>query len=422
MTFYNLIFIGFFVCLLCLLSVSRIPAFRNKLDKKNSLKLNHAILLGASYLFLGLSDWLFCLLLLLLTLVTYFCAIGIEKKNQPKLFMLIGVICPLVMLGVFKYANFFLSSFEKVFGKEDLVTLNLILPLGISFFTFSAISYVVDVYRKKHSASNDFVKVALYISFFPKLIAGPIMRASEFLPQLDEDRTVSFKNIEVGLQIFIFGLFKKVVLADHLAVFVNEVFATPVAFSSQTVVLAAVSYSLQIYFDFSGYTDMAIGIAKSLGYDLCKNFNLPYISRNVTEFWKRWHISLSSWLQDYLYIPLGGNRKGEIRTYLNLLLTMILGGLWHGANWTFILWGGMHGLGLCIHKVFMKWRKDKIYKPSLLIKIMSILFTFIFVTICWVFFRAPDIQTAFTITGVRQLIGTFESKRKKEAHNIGILL
>lgn len=375
---------------------------KTKLDAGKQRRASQVVLLGASYIFLGLSDWRFCLLLLLLTIVTYTSTVQIqamrERGGNAKAFVLIGIIVPLLMLGVFKYFNFFMDTFREVFSISVGSSLNIMLPLGISFFTFTSISYVVDVYRNNYKVSKDFVKVALYIAFFPKIIAGPIIRATEFLPQIDENRTVSLKNFEAGIQIFVLGLFKKLVLADHLAVFVNDVFATPYAFGSETVILAAISYSFQIYFDFSGYSDMAIGIAKCMGFDFSRNFNLPYISRNVTEFWKRWHISLSSWLQDYLYISLGGNRKSRRRTYINLILTMLLGGLWHGANWTFILWGGIHGLGLCVHKMYLKLRREKLESNySITGTGISVLFTFFFVTICWIFFRADDIQTGWVI-------------------------
>jgi alginate O-acetyltransferase complex protein AlgI len=398
MTFFSLTFIVFFTIVLAVLSMLK----KTKLDAGKQRRASQVVLLGASYIFLGLSDWRFCLLLLLLTIVTYTSTVQIqamrERGGNAKAFVLIGIIVPLLMLGVFKYFNFFMDTFREVFSISVGSSLNIMLPLGISFFTFTSISYVVDVYRNNYKVSKDFVKVALYIAFFPKIIAGPIIRATEFLPQLDEDRTVSLKNFEAGIQIFVLGLFKKVVLADHLAVFVNDVFAMPYAFGSETVILAAISYSFQIYFDFSGYSDMAIGIAKCMGFDFSRNFNLPYISRNLTEFWKRWHISLSSWLQDYLYISLGGNRKGRGRTYINLILTMLLGGLWHGANWTFILWGGIHGLGLCVHKMYLKLRREKLESNcSIIGTSISVLFTFFFVTICWIFFRADDIQTGWTI-------------------------
>ena len=303
----------------------------------------HLFLLLASYFFYGWWDWRFCFLLLFVTAVSYATAL----YSQKRWIYFTGIAVPLFVLGLFKYFNFFLESFGATF------TLKIILPVGISFYTFQALSYVIDVHRKKIPVEKDFIKLALYISFFPQLVAGPIVRASDFLPQLYESsRKLTAHNFAIGIQIIAMGFFKKVVLADHLSVFVEDVFRVPVAFHWATIILAVLSYSLQIYFDFSGYSDIAIGCAKCLGYDFAMNFNLPYISQSVTEFWRRWHISLSGWLRDYLYIPLGGNRKGKMRQLLNLMITMLLGGLWHGANWTFVAWGGGKRFGFVYREVF----------------------------------------------------------------------
>ena len=276
-------------------------------------------------------------MLIFVTVMVYVTAMHLKNR----MVFAIGIVSPLVVLGVFKYFNFFLSSFAVLFGKNNIGTFNIILPVDISFYTFQALSYLIDVKRGKIAAERDFIKLALYISFFPQLVAGPIVKAKDFLPQLYEDRKITLKGIEYGLQLIVFGLFKKLVLADHMAVFVDDVFHAPSAFNWSTLILAMISYSLQIYFDFSGYSDIAIGCARCLGYDFLPNFNLPYLSQNVTEFWRRWHISLSTWLKEYLYIPLGGNRRGKARQSVNLFITMLLGGLWHGANWTFVFWGGL---------------------------------------------------------------------------------
>jgi alginate O-acetyltransferase complex protein AlgI len=313
--------------------------------------------------FYGWWDWRFCLLMLLLTIVAYISAIQISKLPKTRLYIILGVAVPLVVLGIFKYFNFFVSSFMQIFGIRNVGSLNIILPIGISFYTFQSLSYIIDVYRRNIDAEKNFIKLALYIAFFPQLVAGPIVRASDFLPQLDEERNINFNNFKIGIQIFVFGLFKKIVIADWLSVFVDDVFRTPNVFHAISLILAIIAYSIQIYFDFSGYSDMAIGCAKCLGYDFVRNFNLPYISRNITEFWRRWHISLSSWLKEYLYIPLGGNRKGPIRTYVNNMLTMLLGGLWHGADLTFLAWGGAHGIALCVHKTYKKHFSKIIYPP-----------------------------------------------------------
>jgi alginate O-acetyltransferase complex protein AlgI len=349
-------------------------------------------LLAASYVFYGWWDARFCALMLFLTVMGYWSAIGSEKTGA-RIYAVMGIAAPLVVLGFFKYFNFFVSSFAVAFGIEHAHTLHIILPVGISFYTFQVLSYTIDVRMGKIRAERSFRKLALYIAFFPQLVAGPIIKAKDFLPQLDEERGVTRQNLLTGVQIFAFGLFKKVVLADSLSVFVDDVFATPNAFSGFSLFLGVLAYSMQIYFDFSGYSDMATGCAKCLGYDFIRNFNLPYSSRNISEFWHRWHISLSTWLKEYLYIPLGGNRRGNARTYLNLFLTMLLGGLWHGAAWTFVAWGALHGAGLCVHKYFAK--RFKVAAPNFLFIAASVLFTNLFVGFCWIFFRASSFQTAW---------------------------
>jgi alginate O-acetyltransferase complex protein AlgI len=355
MVFSSITFFVFFFLMLILAGITRLHIF-SKLcgHPKKIRKLRHVLLLIASYVFYGWWDWRFCLLMLVLTIVAYISALQIDKQRNSRIFVTIGVVIPLVILGIFKYCNFFIASFTSILGIHNGGALNIILPVGISFYTFQSLSYTIDVYRKKLSAEKNFSKLALYIAFFPQLVAGPIVRASDFLPQLEEDRNISIDNFQTGIQIFVFGLFKKAVIADWLSVFVDDVFRTPNAFHAISLILAVIAYAIQIYFDFSGYSDMAIGCAKCFGYDFNRNFNLPYLSRNISEFWKRWHISLSSWLKEYLYIPLGGNKKGTLRTYINNMITMLLGGLWHGANWTFVAWGGAHGVALCIHKMYKK--------------------------------------------------------------------
>lgn len=365
-------------------------------------KQRHIILLFASYVFYAWWDIRFLFLLIGQTFVAYIFARYIEKdSSRKKLYLVIGTVIPLLILGFFKYFNFFRATITDVLNLRSSDALNIILPIGISFYTFQAISYLVDVYRGKLKARDSFVEVSLYISFFPQLVAGPIVRAADFLPQLDENHEITRANIEEGLQIFLVGMFKKTVIADRLAVCVDAVYAAPKAFDAPSIIMAAISYSMQIYCDFSGYSDMAIGVAKFFGYDLCKNFDLPYQSKNPSEFWKRWHISLSSWLQDYLYISLGGNRKGAVRTYINLMLTMLLGGLWHGADWSFVAWGGLHGLALVVHKLtFGRKRKDKKAQPvktSLPITLLCMLLNSAFATFCWIFFRAQSIGDALIV-------------------------
>lgn len=343
-------------------------------------------LLCMSYFFYGWWDWRFCFLLLFVTIISYITAM--LSKNKAA--YVLGVSVPLAVLGVFKYFNFFVSSL----GLTQFSTLKIILPVGISFYTFQALSYVIDVHREKIPPERDFIRLALYIAFFPQLVAGPIVRASDFLPQLrDNSRKLTAQNFCTGIQIIAMGFFKKAVLADHLSVFVDDVFRVPLAFHWATIILAVISYSLQIYFDFSGYSDIATGCAKCLGYDFVRNFNLPYISQSISEFWRRWHISLSGWLKDYLYIPLGGNRCSKFRQLMNLMITMLLGGLWHGANWTFVFWGGLNGLALCCEKLFAR-KESQHGKFTAFLKIIAV---FAFISFTWIFFRAENFSASWIV-------------------------
>ena len=320
-----------------------------------------------------------------------------------------GGIISILILCYFKYAEFFRQSFSAIFGEKS-VEAEVLLPIGISFYVFSGLSYLIDIYWKRYEAEYNFLNFSLYIGMFSKLAAGPIVRAGEFLVQVRRYRGICLDKCAEGLQIFVFGLFKKIVLADHLSIFLVDVFFSPSAFDTATVILAAISYSFQIYFDFSGYSDMAIGISKILGFDFTPNFNLPYISKNVSEFWKRWHISLSSWFQEYLYIPLGGSRKGNIRTYLNLMIVMGISGFWHGSGWTFIIWGVLYGIVNCFYRF---WSKKIVpeYTNHVFFTIGGQIMNFAMVTIFWVIFRADSIETAIKIwrgmftlhTGISQM-------------------
>lgn len=368
---------------------------------KNKRKILVTYLLLCSYLLIAISDIRFLICVLIITGIAYFVPLTYEKKSaaSAKKWMMFGVIANLCFLGIFKYFNFFYVEICTLLGR-DAVALKLILPIGISFYTFSAISYIVDVYKKKILVNSSILEVALYIAFFPKLMSGPIIRAKTFFEEIECLGMNRLKNLEIGIQIFIYGCFKKMVLADHIGVFVDQVFHAPTAYHTFTVLLAALGYSLQIYFDFAGYSDMAIGISKILGFNFEWNFNFPYLSKNLTEFWKRWHISLSTWLQEYLYYSLGGNRKGKWRTYINLVLTMLIGGLWHGAAWTFIVWGALHGIGLMVHKLFMNWKQkkfgDKFYTTRCW-NVISVLLTFCYVNFCWIWFRASSFRNAMTV-------------------------
>ncbi|MDU7027208.1 MAG: MBOAT family O-acyltransferase [Clostridiales bacterium] len=369
---------------------------------------HNRILLVSSYIFFAYLDVRFLLLLFAQTYASYLAGknIGRKNKNQSdrKKILVIFITFMLIILGFFKYYHFFTESFLNLFQiKSNLQLWNLAMPLGISFYTFQAISYVADIYKEDLEPA-DFLSTALLIGFFPKISTGPIVKNQEFLRQINEQRQITKANAEAGFQIILFGIFKKCVIADRLSVCVDAVFQAPAAYSALSITFAVISYSIQIYCDFSGYSDMAIGIAKILGFDIPPNFNIPYISKNVSEFWKRWHISLSTWLMQYLYFPLGGNRKGRGRTYFNLVLTMTLGGLWHGANWTYIVWGLLNGFALVLHKNYLAIKKqhhitieNKVIQS--VCSIISGLLTYIFICICWIFFRSDSVEQAVMILG-----------------------
>lgn len=337
-------------------------------------------------------------------------SISIAKPLIRKFLVILSLCIDLGMLVYFKYFNFILNSLAgigqeigKWFGIEELERLsyepvNIFLPVGISFFTFQSISYIIDIYRSKISPLHRWVDYVFYVSFFPQLVAGPIVRARDFIPQIYKNTFVSREEFGEGLFLIICGLLKKTVISDYISLnFVDRVFDAPLLYTGVENLLAIYGYALQIYCDFSGYSDMAIGIALLLGFRFNINFDSPYQSATITEFWRRWHISLSSWLKDYLYISLGGNRKGNFRTYVNLLITMLLGGLWHGASVLFIFWGGMHGIALATHKFSMK-HFPTFFQPvgkqmKLWRRIIGILVTFNIVCFAWLFFRAKSLQT-----------------------------
>jgi alginate O-acetyltransferase complex protein AlgI len=315
------------------------------------------LLLAASfYFYASWNPWL-ALLICASTTIDYFLARGIEAAQCPrkrKLLLTINVVGNLGLLCYFKYANFFLDSLGQALAaagaQASLPVLSVVLPVGISFYTFEAINYMVDVYRGHARAERSLPHFMLFILFFPHLVAGPIVRARDFLPQIARRKRFSWPRTQLGVQYFLMGLVKKLAIADRMAQFADPVFADPAAYRTGAVWVAVLAYALQIYCDFSGYTDMAIGSAHLLGYKLALNFNMPYLATNIAEFWRRWHISLSSWLRDYLFIPLGGSRGGTWATCRNLMITMTLGGLWHGASWTFVVWGVFHGLLLVAHR------------------------------------------------------------------------
>lgn len=320
--------------------------------------------------------------------------VELKKQWQKKFCLISSIVCSLSILGFFKYANFFLWNWNTMV-ESNFQPLDIVLPVGISFYTFQSISYIVDVYKGRVAPTKRYIDYLFFLSYFPALVAGPIVRADYFLPQIKENRHATPNEMSAGLWLIIIGLIKKAVIADYIAQYNDLIFQSPTGYNGFESLMGVVGYVMQIYCDFSGYSDMAIGISAIMGFKLNINFNFPYKSRNLTDFWRRWHISLSSWLRDYLYIPLGGNRKGTFRTYLNNFLTMLIGGLWHGAAWKFIIWGGMHGLGLAVHKCL----KDRLGRipDTWLVKALSWSVTMLYVSLLFVFFRADNFVDAWLI-------------------------
>lgn len=365
----------------------------------------NVLLLVASYVFYGWWDWRFLALLAGYTAGNYVLGAAIARSNSPlrrKGLLTTSVVLSLGVLGFFKYFNFFIDSLNACLLSLGIAApiglWNIVLPVGISFFTFQTMSYTIDIYRREMSHIGSFATFALYVSFFPQLVAGPIERAQHLLPQFLQKRSVCLDDLRYGCLLILIGFFRKVGIADSLARVVAPIFANPSDHSSIELLAGMFFFSLQIYCDFAGYSDIARGLGKLLGLDIMQNFRQPYFSTSITEFWRRWHISLSTWLRDYLYIPLGGNRTGHWRTYRNLLLTMVLGGLWHGAQWTFIAWGTLHGLFLAIHKVLSSRRtKDAQAAPRAnpIALFASMAGTFGLVSLAWLFFRCATFAHAW---------------------------
>ncbi len=360
-----------------------------------NLRLQNLFLLVASYFFYGWWDWRFLFLIFFSSIIDY--SVGLllsitEDAKKRKLLLAATLCVNLIILGFFKYFNFFAASLQSalaVLGIEaGFTTLNILLPVGISFYTFQSMGYAIDVYRKDIEACKDVVSFLAFVSFFPHMVAGPIMRANKLLPQFYVPRMFSYGYAVSGLQLLLFGLFKKVVIADNAAKLADVVFNSPAEHSGLSVIAGVLFFTIQIYCDFSGYSDMAVGIARLLGFDLMQNFRTPYFATSIREFWQRWHIALSTWFRDYVYIPLGGNRVTEPRKYFNLFITFLISGLWHGANYTFIIWGAMHGFFLIAEDYFASRVQFKF--PSLVRWIT----TFVIVAFAWIFFRAKTSKDA----------------------------
>ncbi len=386
-------------------------------------RLNHKhqnlFLLLASYFFYGSWDWRFTFLLLISTVVDFFVGRSLHvatEVNRRKMLLTISVCVNLGILGFFKYFNFFIDSavglLEFMNFESNRPVLNVILPVGISFYTFQTMSYTIDIYKKKMEPTRNMIDFALFVSFFPQLVAGPIERAKVLIPQVVRPRVVTKDDLITGLNLMAIGYFKKVAIADNMAPIVSNAFSSPGSLTSGELLTGLYAFSFQIYGDFSGYSDIARGVARLLGFELMINFNAPYLSRSITEFWRRWHISLSSWLRDYLYISLGGNRHGSLMTYRNLFLTMLLGGLWHGAAWTMVAWGAMHGIYLAVHKLLLGDKKLDVSWPNSfvgwLVNLVKIVITFHMVALTWIMFRASSFTSGMEyINGIFAFDDTF---------------
>lgn len=379
------------------------------------LKAQNTLILVSSYVFYGLWDWRFLSLILLSTLVDYFVALKIYSLNEQskrKLWLWVSVVFNVGLLGFFKYYNFFVGSWidmVSLFGytMKSTWTLKVILPVGISFYTFQTMSYSLDIYYKKLQPTRDFLSFAAFVSFFPQLVAGPIERASNLLPQILNKRTFSYDQSASGLKLILWGLFKKVVIADSLGYIVDDVFTNYAHYPASTLILGVVFFSFQIYGDFSGYSDIAIGTAKLFGIELMSNFKFPYFARSIGEFWRRWHISLTTWFRDYLYIPMGGSKAGQLKSVRNVTVIFLVSGFWHGANWTFLVWGFIHSC-LFIPSFIRGTNRKHVAsnigtntKEFLLIELPQVVFTFLTVTAAWIFFRSESINDAFSyINGI----------------------
>lgn len=373
-------------------------------------KKQNLLLLVASYVFYACWDARFLSLLFISTIVDYFCGIKIfhsDNYQQRKKYLIISVLVNLSILCTFKYFNFFTENFQSLFSflgiNLNIRSLNIILPIGISFYTFQTMSYTIDIYNKDLEPTHNFLDFALFVSFFPQLVAGPIERAKNLLPQITSPRKLSLDNFYQGSYLVLWGLFQKMFIADNLATLVDPVFSASNNFNGSQVLIALYAFSFQIFCDFAGYSNIARGISKCMGFEIMVNFNCPYFSKNPSEFWRRWHISLSSWLKDYLYIPLGGNKNGMLQTIRNLMITMLLGGLWHGASWTFIVWGFYQGILLIVHRMYKQVfknnekNKNSYFRP--IINTFKIICFYHITCFGWLIFRARSLKQLQEMSG-----------------------
>jgi len=359
------------------------------------------LLLIASYIFYGWWDWRFLSLIAISTLADYFLGLKIyqERNDQKKkLFLFLSLFVNLGLLGFFKYFNFFIDSLRDSLALLDIefhtLTLEIVLPVGISFYTFQTLSYSIDIYYDKIKPTRDFIGFSTFVCFFPQLVAGPIERASNLLPQFLSPRTFDYEKAIQGITLIIYGMFKKIIIADRLAIYVDSVFGDIPNANTISLTLGVIFFSIQIYCDFSGYSLIARGTAKLLGFDLMINFKRPYLASSIADFWRRWHISLSTWFRDYVYIPLGGNRVSLARNYYNLMIVFLVSGLWHGANWTFVIWGGLHGIFQIIYVGYRQFINPN-PKESKLNTWGNILLVYTLVCFTWIFFRAESLDAAY---------------------------
>ena len=370
------------------------------IGKYSTLQNQNIFLLLASYFFYGTWSILFLVILLFSTLLDYSFAFKVNSpsKKTAKTFLTLSVISNLGILAIFKYYNFFVTEIATSLTNAGIHTsiplLKLLVPVGISFYTFHGLSYVFDIYRDKQKPIQNIVSYALFVSFFPLLVAGPIERAGHLIPQISQKRTFNFKQAREGCYLILYGFFKKIVIADSLSSIVNITFETHQNYTAMSLILTAIAFSFQIYCDFSGYSDIAMGSSKLLGFEILSNFKFPYFAKNIREFWQRWHISLSSWFRDYLFIPLGGSKKSKLKTIRNILLVFVISGFWHGANWTFLIWGSIHGFIYIVY--VLTHNKNKTKSSNILKKTFQLISTFGLVTIAWVFFRAKTLFEALS--------------------------